>query len=99
MIKIKTDISTVLNQEADFSEIAKKSPNVETFTTECGIELKSAVLGAVVAAQDEYIRIIQSMTPNELPVDLKASLKESLFSFVKDITNDDLAEFREMVTG
>ena len=101
MINVETDTTKAMRikHEADFTAIAKASSDVQEFTSECGIELKSAVLGAIVAAQDEYIRIIQSKTPKELPVDLKASLKETIAGFARDIDDDEINEFRELVTG
>ncbi len=101
MIKVETDTMGTgrVKQEADFKSIIKASADVQEFTTNCGIELKSAVLAAIVAAQDEYIRVIQSKSKKQMPVELKSSLKETIFSFVQDIDQGEIDQFREMVTG
>lgn len=53
---------------------------------------------AIVAAQDEYLRVIQSRSKKQMPVELRSSLKETIFSFVREIDLDEIDEFREMVT-
>ena len=89
----------MVKPEADFTGLAVNSGDVQEFTENVGIELKSAVLAAIVAAQDEYLRVIQSKTKKLMPVDLRSSLKETIFGFVQDIELDDIDEFRAMVTG
>ena len=88
----------MVKPEADFTGLAVNSGDVQEFTENVGIELKSAVLAAIVAAQDEYLRVIQSKTKKLMPVDLRSSLKETIFGFVQDIELDEIDEFREMVT-
>ena len=57
----------MVKPEADFTGLAVNSGDVQEFTENVGIELKSAVLAAIVAAQDEYLRVIQSKTKKLMP--------------------------------
>ena len=101
MIKVETDTigAKMLTNVADFSDIMNASGNVDEFTVNVGIELKSAVLAAIVAAQDEYLRVIQSKTENQIPTDLVDSLKETIFDFVQDIDQDEIEQFRKMTSA
>ena len=101
MIKVETDTigAKMLTNGADFSDIMNASGNVDEFTVNVGIELKSAVLAAIVAAQDEYLRVIQSKTENQIPTDLVDSLKETIFDFVQDIDQDEIEQFRKMTSA
>ena len=99
MIRVETDaIGTVkVKPEADFEAIMEASADVQEFTANVAIELKSTVLAAIVATQDEYINIIQSK--KQIPVELRSSLKEMVFSFVQEIDQEEIDSFRETVTG
>ena len=99
MIRVETDTLGSVKLDADFTKIMNNAGDVQEFTADVGIELKSAVLAAIVAAQDEYLRVIQSKSKKQMPIELKNSLKETIFGFVEDIDPDEIDEFREMVTG
>ena len=101
MIRVETDTmgTKVAKQEADFRDIMNASGDVQEFTVNVGIELKSAVLAAIVAAQDEYLRVIQSKSKKQMPIELRSSLKETVFGFIKDIDQNEVEKFRELVTG
>ena len=103
MIRVETDtlgsveLEKHVELDADFTQIMKNDGDVQEFTTDVWIELKSAVLAAIVAAHDEYLRVIQSKSKKQMPVELKNSLKETILGFVEDIDTDEIDEFREMV--
>ena len=99
MIRVETDTLGSVKLDADFTKIMNNAGDVQEFTADVGIELKSAVLAAIVAAQDEYLRVIQSKSKKQMPIELKNSLKETIFGFVEDIDPDEIDEFREMVIG
>ena len=99
MIRVETDTLGSVKLDADFTKIMNNAGDVQEFTADVGIELKSAVLAAIVAAQDEYLRVIQSKSKKQMPVELKSSLKETIFGFVKDMDSDEIDKFREMVIG
>lgn len=101
MIRIETDtiVTGRVKPEADFRDVFEGAEDFDEFTTFCGLEMKSAVLAAIVAAQDEYVRMVKSMAKKPMPEDLAESLKETIFGFVEDLDLSDVAEFRELVTG
>ena len=101
MIRVETDTLGTGNVklDADFTKNMKNAGDIQEFTADVGIELKSAVFAAIVAAQDEYLRVIQSKSKKQMPVELKSSLKETIFGFVKDMDSDEIDKFREMVIG
>ena len=99
MIRVETDTLGSVKLDADFTKIMNNAGDVQEFTADVGIELKSAVLAAIVAAQDEYLRVIQSKSKKQMPIELKNSLKETIFGFVKDMDSDEIDKFREMVIG
>ena len=72
----------MVKPEADFTGLMKSSRDVQEFTENVGIELKSSVLAAIVAAQDEYLRVIQSRSKKQMPVELRSSLKETRAVFI-----------------
>ena len=66
MIKISAD--TLLEHvwpEADFSMYEHCADDPVEFTEKCGIELKATVLAAIVAATDEYAKILKRHYPKE----------------------------------
>ena len=100
MIKVETDTTKGgVKEEAEFRDILKASDDVQEFTRNVGLELKAAVLATIVTAQDEYIRVIQYNLEKPMGAELRDSLKETIFNFVKDIDQDEVVKFREMVTG
>ena len=90
MIRVETDTLGSVKLDADFTKIMNNAGDVQEFTADVGIELKSAVLAAIVAAQDEYLRVIQSKSKKQMPIELKNSLKETIFGFVEDIDPDEV---------
>jgi hypothetical protein len=96
------------NYTADFSAIwdyvssnSNSEINVEViqnFMTECALELKAAVLCAIVVAQDQFLKQVKTHTNFPLPTELKASLKDALLVYLEHI-GDEIENFREMVTG
>ena len=100
MISIKSDTSNArVFHNADFSFLESISADSKDFTDNCGIELKAAVLAAIVAAQDEYVRIIKSHQPDgKLTDEQEDAVDEALFDlYIKDISIKDIKEFRDVL--
>ena len=100
MINIKSDTSNaIVFHNADFSFLENISADTKDFTDNCGIELKAAVLAAIVAAQDEYVRIIKSHQPDgKLTEEQEDAVDEALFDlYIKDISVKDIKEFRDVL--
>ncbi len=84
--------------EADFNAIMEASADVDEFLIRVGNELRWTVLGAIVVAQDEYIRIIQSMCEKQMPIELRSSLVETIFNYVQNTDQEDIDYYRKTMT-
>lgn len=100
MIRVETETSGVpcVKFKADFRAIRRASGDVDEFTNNCGIELMTTVLAAIVSAQNEYLRILQGMAKKQLDAELKNRMNETIFKYVQDIDLEDIDKFRELVT-
>ena len=100
MISIKADTSNArVFHKADFSFLESISSDTKEFTDNCGIELKAAVLAAIVAAQDEYVRIIKNhQSDGKLTDEQENAVDEALFDlYIKDISVKDIKEFGDVL--
>lgn len=96
MISVEVDTmgSERVYPKADFTPILGNTSDFQEFSFECGLELKAAVLAVIVAAQDEFVRVMKWGMP-QMDAEQKSMLKKTLLSFISDINPNEIAAFRK----
>ena len=99
MLEMNTDCAgyPVLNASADFVRYCIQSKTIEEFTANCGTELQVALLGLIVKAEDEYVRIIQTKSKRKMTKDERLTIGEFLMDYVDKIDNELVRKFRKEV--